>query len=94
MTVAALQRALDIARPVLGSNHQLVAIYTINLAAVQLARGNAASAEALLREALPIRERAPGIVPARRRIFLEDDWSVLATKRLLDAARGGTLAVR
>ena len=82
----ALQQALNIARPVLGTNHQLVAIYSINLAAVQLARRDAASAEALLRAALPVRERAPGIVPARRRIFLEDDWSVLATKRLLDAA--------
>ncbi len=83
---ATLQRALDIARPTFGNQHQLVAIYLINLASMQLARHDAAAAETLLREALPIRERAPGIVPTRRRIFLEDDWTVAATKALLDAS--------
>ncbi len=48
---SALQDALNIARPALGSEHQLVAIYTINLASVQLARKEPAAAEALLREA-------------------------------------------
>ena len=81
-----LQDALNIALPALGSDHQLVAIYTINLASVQLARNEAAAAEALLRQALPIRIRAPGIVPSRRRTFAEDDWSVGATKSLLGAA--------
>jgi hypothetical protein len=81
-----LQEALDIALPALGSEHQLIAIYTINLASVQLARKNAVAAEALLRQALPIRARAPGVVPVRRRAFPEDDWSVAATKSLLGAA--------
>jgi hypothetical protein len=83
---SALRQALDIARPALGHVHQLVAIYTINLASVELARNKPAAAEALIREALPIRERAPGIVPMRRRIFPEDDWSIAATKRLLEAS--------
>jgi serine/threonine-protein kinase len=82
----ALRNALDIARPALGSNHQLVAIYAINLGAVQLARKQAAEAEALLREGLRVRLLAPGIVPSRRRMFVEDDWSIAATKSLLGAA--------
>jgi hypothetical protein len=53
---------------------------------VQLARKDAVAAEALLRQALPIRARAPGVVPVRRRAFPEDDWSVAATKSLLGAA--------
>jgi eukaryotic-like serine/threonine-protein kinase len=84
-----LHEALDIARPALGSDHQLVAIYTINLASVQLARRAPAAAEALLREGLRIRARAPGLVPSRRRTFLEDDWSLGATKSLLGAALVG-----
>ena len=83
---SALQDALNIALPALGSDHPLIAIYRINLASVQLARHDPAAAEALLREALPIRVRAPGIVPSRRRTFQEDDWSVGATKSLLGAA--------
>ena len=72
--------------PALGSEHPLIAIYRINLASVQLARKEPAAAEGLLREALPIRIRAPGVVPSRRRTFPEDDWSVGATKSLLGAA--------
>jgi serine/threonine protein kinase/tetratricopeptide (TPR) repeat protein len=83
---AALQSALDIARPALGGDHQLVAIYTINLASVQLARKDPAASEALAREGLRIRALAPGLVPSRRRTFIEDDWSVGATKSLLGAA--------
>jgi serine/threonine protein kinase/tetratricopeptide (TPR) repeat protein len=83
---AALQAALDIARPALGSEHQLVAIYTINLASVHLARKEPAAAEALLREGLRIRVLSPQLVPNRRRIFPEDDWSVGATKSLLGAS--------
>jgi hypothetical protein len=81
-----LEEALDIARPALGSEHQLVAIYTINLAAVQLARKEPAAAEALLREGLRIRTLAPNLVPSRRRTFPEDDWSLGATKSLLGAS--------
>ena len=72
--------------PALGSEHPLVAIYKINLASVHLARKEAGAAEALLRQALPVRIRAPGVVPTRRRTFPEDDWSVGATKSLLGAA--------
>ena len=77
---AALQDALDIARAALGSDHQLVAIYTINLASLHLTRKQPAAAEALLREALRIRVLSPELVASRRRTFLEDDWSVGATK--------------
>jgi tetratricopeptide (TPR) repeat protein len=80
---AALQDALAIARPALGIDHQLVAIYAINLASVQLARHHAAAAEELLREAIPIRARAPELVPSRRRTVGEDDWSLATTKALL-----------
>jgi len=82
---AALEAALDIARPALGSEHQLIAIYTINLASVQFARREPKAAEALLRDGLRIRVLAPQLVPNRRRIFPEDDWSVGATKSLLGA---------
>ena len=83
---AALEAALAIARPALGNEHQLVAIYSCNLAAVQLARKKPEAAEVLLREALRIRSQAAQLVPNRRRIFPEDDWSVGATKSLLGAA--------
>ncbi len=83
---SALREALEIARPALGSEHQLVAIYSINLAAVQVALHEPAAAEPLLREGLRVRVRAPGIVPSRRRTFLEDDWSVGATESLLGAS--------
>jgi hypothetical protein len=85
-----LEEALAIARPALGRNHQLVAIYTINLAAVRLARHDAATAETLAREGLRIRSLAPDLVPSRRRMFVEDDWTVGATERVLGAARAGS----
>jgi hypothetical protein len=40
----------------------------------------------LLRDGLRIRARAPGVVPSRRRTFVEDDRSLGATKSLLGAA--------
>ena len=83
---AALEQALSIARPALGSDHQLIAIYTLNLGAVQLARGQAAAAEALIREGLRIRRLSPQMVPNRRRIRPEDDWSIGAANDLLGAA--------
>jgi serine/threonine protein kinase/Tfp pilus assembly protein PilF len=83
---ASLQAALDIARPALGHDHQLIAIYSINLGAVQLARGQPGAAEPLLRDGLRIRLLAPTLVPNRRRILPEDDWSVAATRSLLGAA--------
>lgn len=82
----ALQSALDIVRPILGDHHQLVAIYSINLAAALSADNQAAAAEPLLREALRIRAQVPAIVPGRRRTFVEDDWSVGATRSLLGAS--------
>ena len=72
--------------PALGGAHPLIAIYRINLASVHLARNEPGAAEALLRQALPVRIRVPGVVPTRRRTFPEDDWSVGATKSLLGAA--------
>jgi tetratricopeptide (TPR) repeat protein len=83
---AALRRALEIARGVLGTDHQLVAIYSINLASVLLVQKTPEAAEPLLREGLRIRALAPGLVPSRRRILPEDDWSLGATKSLLGAA--------
>jgi hypothetical protein len=77
---------VDIARTALGSDHQLVAIYMINLASLHLTRKQPAAAEALLREALRIRVLSPELVPSRRRTFPEDDWSVGATKSLLGAS--------
>jgi hypothetical protein len=77
---------LNIALAALGSDHQLIAIYQINLASVYLAQHQARGAEVLLRHALGTRARAPGVVPTRRRTFPEDDWSVGATKSLLGAA--------
>jgi tetratricopeptide (TPR) repeat protein len=82
---AALEGALDIARPALGPDHQLVAIYTLNLASVYLARGEPARAEPLIREGLRVRLLSPQMVPNRRRIFPEDDWSIAAIKGLLGA---------
>jgi len=83
---AALESALNIARPALGSDHQLIAIYTINLGSVQLARGEPKSAETLVREGLRVRLLAPQMVPNRRRILPDDDWSIGATRSLLGAA--------
>jgi tetratricopeptide (TPR) repeat protein len=83
---AAVQEALEIARGALGRDHQLVAIYTINLGAVRLVQRQPAAAEALLREGLRVRSLAPDIVPSRRRTFREDDWSLAAAKSLLAAS--------
>jgi tetratricopeptide (TPR) repeat protein len=81
--VSALEEARAIARGSFGPDHQLVAIYTIDLGAARLAQRQPAAAEALLREGLRVRSLAPGVVPTRRRTFLEDDWSLPATKSLL-----------
>ena len=86
---AALEAALDIARPALGSHHQLIAIYTLNLASVHLVRGEPKTAEPLIREGLRVRLLSPQMVPNRRRIFPEDDWSIAAAKGLLGAALTG-----
>ena len=80
------QLALDIVRPTLGRDHQLVAIYSINLAAIHAAQNQPALAEPLLREAVRVRAQAPGLVPVRRRTWKDDDWSVPATKSMLGAA--------
>jgi eukaryotic-like serine/threonine-protein kinase len=80
------QQALGIAKAGFGKDHQLLAIYMINSASVELARNKPALAEPLVREGLRIRSLAPNLVPSRRRTFLEDDWSVGATKSLLGGA--------
>src|SRR5262245_9275589 len=82
---AALEEALSIGMALVGGVHPLVAIYKSNLATVYLARHDPVRAEPLLRDALEIRVRAHGVLPYRRRIFPEDDWSVGATKSLLGA---------
>jgi tetratricopeptide (TPR) repeat protein len=82
---AALQEAVSIATTALGAEHQLVAIYSANLAEVHLARQRPDEAEPIVREALRIRALAPEIVPSRRRTFVDDDWSVGATRSLLGA---------
>jgi eukaryotic-like serine/threonine-protein kinase len=86
---AALDEALDIVRPALGSEHQLVAIISINRGAVYLAQNQPREAESLLRPALQLRSRAPGVVPNRRRAFVDDDWSIGATRSLLGASLAG-----
>ena len=80
-----MQDALNIAVAAFGRDHPLTGIYAINLASVHLFRNQAKSAEPLVRQALQIRIRAPGVVPSRRRTFPEEDWSVAATKSLLGA---------
>jgi eukaryotic-like serine/threonine-protein kinase len=82
---AALREAVSIATEAFGADHQLVAIYSANLAEVLLARGRPDEAEPVAREALRLRALAPEIVPGRRRIFVDDDWSVGATRSLLGA---------
>jgi serine/threonine-protein kinase len=84
--VESLLAALAIARPALGNDHQLIAIYMLNLASAHLARGEAATAEPLIRDALRIRLIAPQTVPNRRRIVPEDDWSIGAARSLLGAS--------
>ena len=83
---SAMQSALAIAQPALGASHQLVAIYSINTAAVHLARNQPAAAEALLRDALRVRQLAPQVIPSRRRTLREDHWSLAAVKSMLGAA--------
>jgi hypothetical protein len=91
---AALTDALAIAGPALGTNHQLYAIYSINLASIYIAQKQFAPAEPLLREGLRVRMQAPGMIPNRRRTLLEDDWSVEATKQLLDSSLSGLSQTR
>jgi eukaryotic-like serine/threonine-protein kinase len=86
---AALRDALDIARSSMGGDNQLIGIYALNLAAIEIERRQPAVAEPLVREGLRIRSRAPQLVPSRRRTLPDDDWSIAATKSLLGAALVG-----
>ena len=63
-----------------------MAIYSLNLASLELATAHAGAAEPLLRDGLRIRAQAPGVVPSRRRTLPEDDWSVGAARSLLGAS--------
>ena len=54
-----MQDALDNIRPSLGANHQTVAIYTLTLGAIQMARRQPRLAEPLFREGLRVRALAP-----------------------------------
>jgi hypothetical protein len=60
----------------LGAEHPQVALYSLNLARVQIARGRGAAAEPALRHVLEIRERLldPG------------DWRIAQSKSLLGAS--------
>ena len=55
---AVMQDALDNIRPSLGANHQTVAIYTLTLGAIQMARRQPRLAEPLFREGLRVRALA------------------------------------
>ena len=83
---AALQNALDIVRPTLGKEHQLVAIYSINRRRSHVARNQPESPSHCCAKGCASGAQAPAVVPSRRRTFLEDDWSVGATKSLLGAS--------
>jgi serine/threonine-protein kinase len=81
-----LRTAIDIARASSGDTHQLVAIFTLNAAAVHLALGERVAATPLLLEGLRVRALAPDVVPSRRRTLPEDDWSLDAARRALASA--------
>jgi hypothetical protein len=83
---APLQEALQIVGAAHGPEHPLVGIYSANLGSVYLALQRPGLAEPLLRKAVDIRSRFPGVVPSRRRTLPEDDWSVGDTRRLLGGA--------
>jgi eukaryotic-like serine/threonine-protein kinase len=55
---SASRDAIQMSMAVLGEEHPLVALFTLNLGRVQLLRKEAADAEPLLRKAVTIRERA------------------------------------
>ena len=76
---------LSLSPPPLFNHTPTTEIYTLNLASVQLKRNEPEEAEALAREGLRIRGLAPGLVPARRRIVVEEDWSIEDTNNLLAA---------
>jgi tetratricopeptide repeat protein len=81
----ALQPALDVARP----RSDVIISWSRSTRSTShpcTCAKDRAAAEALAREGLRIRTLAPGLVPSRRRTFIEDDWSVGATKSLLGAA--------
>src|SRR5262249_43421977 len=85
---SSLQNALNVVSSALRPDHPLIAIYSLNLAEVQLGRHTpaaAAAAELLVRDGLRIRALAPGVVPSRRRTLAREDWSIGATKSLLGA---------
>jgi tetratricopeptide (TPR) repeat protein len=74
--VKALERAVALSVPAKGDDSPSVANYRANLGRVHLAKGDAGSAEPVLRRALSSRLRA----------FNEQDWRVAMTKSLLGSA--------
>ena len=82
---AALQSALGIARPALGDDHQLIAIYRSISRPCSWRATRPERPSRCCGEALRIRVLCARVVPSRRRTFLEDDWSVGGTKSLLGA---------
>jgi hypothetical protein len=60
-------------RAALGSEHQLVAIHTINLASLHLTRKATRSGRGAAARGPANPSLSPELVPSRRRTFLEDD---------------------
>jgi tetratricopeptide (TPR) repeat protein len=71
--ITVLDEALNLARATMDPGHPTLAGYLCELGRVHAARGEAAAAERLFRQALSARVRA----------FGENDWRVAATKSLL-----------
>ena len=88
---AALQEALNIAGPAFGAATISSSRSTRSISAPRSWRARrrtrAPPPRCLLRDGLRVRARAPGVVPGRRRTFVEDDWSLGAARSLLGAVR-------
>ena len=77
--IAAMDEALALAIPAQGDDSGAVALYRTNLARIYLAKGDASSAEPLLRRSLDV----------RLRLYGADDWRAATTQSLLGAALTG-----
>jgi eukaryotic-like serine/threonine-protein kinase len=77
--IAVLDEAIAIEIAANGDQHPVIATFKQNLARVNLARGNPARAESLLREVLTIRHR----------LVAADDWRTLSAESMLGEALTG-----
>jgi serine/threonine protein kinase/tetratricopeptide (TPR) repeat protein len=71
-----VEEALRVTEPQLGSEHPRVLGFTVNLARVRIARGDAAATESSLR----------AVLSAREKLYPPDDWRIAQTQSLLAAA--------